>query len=136
MRLLCLARRRPGGKAVIDWGAVAMAVDDLPLAVLATVDVGDPHGVRPLRDVVAGVCGVFQADRVARSPLTPAARRSKLWVVQSENREASQWKVWLTSSQPLLLTPDAPNTVTESWADDIASCGPGSPLWNASTATS
>jgi len=36
-----LLRRCFAGKALIDRGSVAVAVDDLPLAVLATVDVGD-----------------------------------------------------------------------------------------------
>jgi len=45
-----------------------VAVDDLPLAVLAAVDVGDPQRVRLVRDAVAGVCGVFEADRVRQVP--------------------------------------------------------------------
>jgi hypothetical protein len=49
-----LARRCLAGKvlALVDGELVAVAVDDLPLAVLATVDLGDAQGVRLDRDAV------------------------------------------------------------------------------------
>ena len=36
----------PGGWALIDGGDVAVPVDDLPLTVLAAVDVGDAQGAQ------------------------------------------------------------------------------------------
>jgi hypothetical protein len=42
-----------------------MAVDDLPLAVLATVEVGRPKGVLG-RGTVHGRCGVLVADGVGQ----------------------------------------------------------------------
>src|SRR5438552_3092571 len=61
-------RRCLGGRALIDREAVAMAVDDLPLAVLAAVDVGDAQGIRLDRDAVPGHRGVFVADRIGQVP--------------------------------------------------------------------
>ncbi len=43
-----------------------MAMDDLPLTVLAPVDVGDAQGVRLQRNAVPGHRGVFVADRVGQ----------------------------------------------------------------------
>lgn len=54
-----------------------MAVDDLPLAVLAAVEVGDAQGQRLDRAAVHGEGGVFVADGVGQAPLAPAATSSK-----------------------------------------------------------
>jgi hypothetical protein len=45
-----------------------VAVDDLPLAVLAAVEVGDPQGQRRDRAAVHGEDGVFVADGVGQVP--------------------------------------------------------------------
>jgi hypothetical protein len=50
-------------------------------------------------------------------------------------RDASQRRVPLTSSQPRLSDTFAPNTVTGSWVDGIASRGPGLPLIRACSAS-
>ena len=54
-----------------------MAVDDLPLAVLAAVDVGYAQGVRVEWGAVPGHRGVLVADGVGQVALTPAATSSK-----------------------------------------------------------
>src|SRR5205809_1050351 len=61
-----LRRRCRGGRALIDGDAVGVTMDDLPLAVLAAVDVGDAQGVRLERNAVPGHRGVFVADRVGQ----------------------------------------------------------------------
>lgn len=61
---LRLRSRCLGGRALIDREAVAMAVNDLPLAVLAAVHMGDAQGIRLERDAVPGHRGVFEADRI------------------------------------------------------------------------
>jgi hypothetical protein len=43
-----------------------VSVSDLPLAVLATEDVGDAQGVRLDRDTDDRVCDVFEADHVSQ----------------------------------------------------------------------
>ena len=49
-----LLRRCVGGTERPGWGTVGVAVADLPLAVLAAVDVGDAQGERCERAAVHG----------------------------------------------------------------------------------
>src|SRR5918996_3661821 len=63
-----LLRRCVGGRSPIDRGGVGMAVDDLPLAVLPTVDVGDVQGVRREWGAVPRHRGVLVADGVGQVP--------------------------------------------------------------------
>jgi hypothetical protein len=54
-----------------------MAVDGLPLAVLAAVDVGDTQGDRLDRAVVHGEGEVFVAEGVGQVSTAPAATNSE-----------------------------------------------------------
>jgi hypothetical protein len=58
-------RRRNGADRL---GGVGMAVDDLPLAILAAVEVGDPQGQRRDRAAVHGEDDVFIAEGVGQVP--------------------------------------------------------------------
>jgi hypothetical protein len=66
-----------GRKRLVDGDVVGVAVGDLPLALLAAVDVGDAQGVRRDRDAFDGYGGVFVADGVGQVALPPAAGRSE-----------------------------------------------------------
>ena len=103
-----------------------MAVDDLPVAVLATVDLGDPQGVRVDWDAVDRHRGVFQLDRVGQVA-ADAGGEDLDALVSAVHRDAIERKISLTRAQPLPLIP-APNKVTGSLVDHIASRGCGSPL--------
>jgi len=61
-----LRRRCRGGRALIDGDAVGVTMDDLPLAVLAAVDVGDAQGKWLDRDAVHGHRDVLVADRIGQ----------------------------------------------------------------------
>jgi hypothetical protein len=54
-----------------------MAVDDLPLAVLTAVEVGDAQGNRLDRAAVHGKGEAFVAEGVGQVPAGPAATSSK-----------------------------------------------------------
>jgi len=72
-----LLRRCVGGTKRSGWGDVGMAVDGLPLAVLAAVDVGDTQGDRLDRAVVHGEGEVFVAEGVGQVSTAPAATNSE-----------------------------------------------------------
>src|SRR5215216_4352734 len=65
VHLLC---RCVGGTKRSGWGDVGMAVDGLPLAILAPVDVGDAQGRRLDRATVHGEGDVLVADGVGQVP--------------------------------------------------------------------
>lgn len=82
-----------------------MAVDDLPLPVLPTVHVRDPESVRTDRATVNGHLTALVADRVGQIAADARGNEVEGIRVPLENRDATQRKVSLTSSQPLLATP-------------------------------
>jgi hypothetical protein len=112
-----------------------VAVDGLPLAILAAVEVGDPQGQRRDRAAVDGEDDVFVAEGVGQVPDGAGSHQFEAVVGEVENRVASQWKTWVTSSDPMTVR-SAPNTVTGSWVDHIARRGSGSPLISACSASS
>lgn len=84
--------------ALLNLESVAVAVDDLPLAVLPTVHLGDSKGVRVDWDAVDRNRGVFELDRVGQVAVTPAAWISTRWSVESDHRDAierrSYFRCW------------------------------------------
>jgi hypothetical protein len=62
---------RRKGLGLVDRDLVAVAVDDLPLAVLAAVDLGDAQGVRLDGDAVDRHRGVLELDRVGQVAADP-----------------------------------------------------------------
>jgi hypothetical protein len=70
-----------------------VAVDNLPLAVLAAVDVGDAQGVRLDRNAVDGHRGVFVADRIGQVPTDACAglRHRCEWLVLPRPSGPGSW---------------------------------------------
>ena len=54
------------GGALIDWGVVGVAVNDLPLSVLAAVDVGEAQRARFGRPTVDGHMIAFSATSTSK----------------------------------------------------------------------
>src|SRR6266480_5117030 len=61
-----LCRRCLSGWALFAGDVVGVSMPDLPLAVLAAVDVGDAQGIWLDRHAVYGYRGVFEADRIGQ----------------------------------------------------------------------
>src|SRR5215217_2162734 len=116
-------------------GVVAVAMHDLPLAVLAAVDVRHPHGDRLDGPSADGARKALEADRVGHAP----ARLRHLDVVAEvahvREVEATRRKVLLSSSHPDWFIPAAPNRVTGSRLDQSSMRGSRSPCTIASSAS-
>jgi hypothetical protein len=80
-----MVRRRRGRRALIDRGVIAVAVDDLPLAVLAPVDMCDAKVVRLGRTAIDGARGMLIADRVGK--VTTRACGHEFEAVVAANRK-------------------------------------------------
>jgi hypothetical protein len=130
-----LLRRCAGGREGTGWWVVGVAVDGLPLAVLAAVEVGDAQGYRLHRAAVDGEGDVFVAEGVGQVPA--GAGGHQLEAVVGEVGEPCRQPVegLVTSSDPMVVR-SRPNTVTGSWVDHMARRGPGSPLISACSAWS
>ena len=115
-------------------GDVGVAVDDLPLAVLAAIDMGDPQGNRRDRAAVHGEGGVLVADGVGQVPAGPGGHQlqAEVGAVGEPGRQPAEGLARLLAPMASFM---APNTVTGSWVDQIARRGSGSPLVSALSAS-
>src|SRR5215471_5423618 len=112
-------------------GEVGVAVDELPVAVNAPVDVGNPEHRVAHRAAVDADMAALKAHRVGEVPLEATTVRSTSTASAPVKRLPTHCMVSVTGLCPFSMGPHAPNRVTSSETAQWLIMGPGSPLYMA-----
>jgi hypothetical protein len=91
-----------------------MPVDELPVAVDAPVDMGDPDHHVTQRPAVDADVASFEADRIGQISAVGDDSVLHVYGIGAGERLPTQAKVSVTRLCPFSMGPHAPNTVTSS----------------------